>query len=339
MNRSRTLLFLTLVLILAANLGCSDKDSPEACQYETTMNLDAHNYDAVLLSPCATTMQLAAAHFGKAGYDLRAVINRFIDAKSAAGDRDLGVYMGSLVSRVTAPALGHLSHADLTYASIPSTADEYRDAQFLLSLVRAVRAMAIIKTIINGDGTGVLSSCDINTNGIPDEADAVSCAFKASGQADPTTGSCLLSAWTGTWSATTDIIFSGQTGTYRGLLVTIPALTAPGACPTDYEKMLHLSSGPVGTGTYRPAITVGTCPAFDALTSNPAGTWPCPSEAAQDVLSSFQADVSGAVSSLATSLTATTEVRQSIEDIRTQACGVDGVCTADELAAYIQDRL
>jgi hypothetical protein len=71
--------------------------------------------------------------------------------------------------------------------------------------------------------------------------------------------------------------------------------------------------------------------------------WPCPSAAAQDFLSSFQADVSGSVSALDTSLTGTgstaSEVQQSIENIRTQACGADGVCTANDLANYIQDRL
>jgi len=341
MKRIPIVYLAVVVLLLASALSCSDKDSPEACQYETTMNLDAHNYDAVLQSPCATTMQLAAAHFGKAGYDTRTVLNRFIDAGSAVGNRDLGAYLGSLVSKVTSPMLSNLSSSDFRYASIPPTSDEYLDAQFLLGLVRAVRALAVIKSIIDVDAAGVLSGCDINANGIPDEADAVSCAFKASGNADPVTGSCVLSAWTGTWNATPDIVFSGQTGTYRGLIVTVPTLTTPGSCPSDYNKLLHLSSGPTGTGTYRPSITVGTCQAFDALTSAPAGTWPCPSAAAQDFLSSFQADVNGAVSALATALSGTTasEVQQSIDNIRAQACGPDGACTADELAAYIQDRL
>src|SRR5512139_2738749 len=109
MKRSPMLFLAVLVLLLAAALSCSNKDSPEACQYETTMNLDAHNYDAVLQSPCATTMQLAAAHFGKAGYDTRTVLNRFIDARSAAANRDLGVYMGALISKVTSPMLDNLS--------------------------------------------------------------------------------------------------------------------------------------------------------------------------------------------------------------------------------------
>jgi hypothetical protein len=323
-----------LFLVLGLAAGCSDKDSPEACQYATTMNLDAHNYDAVLQSPCATTMQLAAAHFGKAGYDTRTVINRFIDANSAAADRDLGVYMGSLVSKVTTPMLDNLSIADLRYASIPPSAGEYLDAQFVLSLVRAVRALAIIKAVINNTGTGVLSECDINGNSIPDEADAVSCVLVSAGSTTPTTDSCVFSAWTGTSNPeAADIVFSGQTGTYRGVTATLPG-TPTGSCSANYQKLLYLDPG---TNTYRAAITVGTCQASDAQ------MWPCPSAAAQDFLSSFQADVSGSVSALDTSLTGTgstaSEVQQSIENIRTQACGADGVCTANDLANYIQDRL
>jgi hypothetical protein len=286
-------------------------------------------------------MQLAAAHFGKAGYDTRTVINRFIDAKSATANRDLGVYMGSLVSQVTSPMLDNLSLSDLRYASIPPSSDEYLDAQFLLSLVRAVRALAVIKTIINIDGTGVLSECDINGNSVPDEADAVSCALKSAGTATPVTGSCIFSTWTGTATPTAnDIVFSSQTGTYRGLLVTIPTLTTPGTCPSDYQKLLYKDAG---TNTYRAAVTIGTCQASDAVTSADAGTWPCPSASAQDFIADFQTDVSGAVSALDTALTGTgttaSDVQQSIENIRTQACGSDGTCTADELAAYIQDRL
>ena len=335
MKRSPILPLAVVVLILAALVSCSDKDTPEACRYETTMNLDAHNYDAVLQSPCATTMQLAAAYFGKAGYDTRVVLNRFIDAKSAAGNRDLGVYMGSLISRVTTPMLDNLSRSDSGYASIPATSDEYLDSQFLLSLVRAVRALAIIKTVIDSNGTGVLSDCDINGNNIPDEADALSCALVSAGSTTPTTAPCVFSAWTGTATPeAADIVFSGQTGTYRGLLVTVPTLTTPVSCPTDYKKLLYLDPG---TNTYRATITVGTCQASDLQ------MWPCPSAAAQDFLSSFQTDVDGAVTSLTTALTGTgstaSEVQQSIENIRTQACGADVVCTADELATYIQDRL
>ncbi len=66
-------------------VGCSDKSSPEACLHQVTMDLDSGNYDAVLASSCAGAMQRGAAYFGKGGFDIKDVINRFSEANGIGG--------------------------------------------------------------------------------------------------------------------------------------------------------------------------------------------------------------------------------------------------------------
>jgi hypothetical protein len=339
MKRIIVLLVAFAVIALVALLSCGDKGTPEACQYETSMNLDAGSYDAVLQSPCATSMQLAAAHFGRAGYDSRDVINRLIDAKVSAGQHDLGFYMSSLIRTVTLTSLGDLESAESLYASIGPSTDEYRDAQFLLGTVRAIKALALIKTLMDALGAGTLSSCDINGNGVIDQADALSCALQAGVLPDPVSGSCLVTTSTATWNATSDIIFSGLTGTYRGLTVSL-ASAPTASCQADYRKLLY--SNPATT-TYDVALTTGTCEALAAAGRTDAGAWPCPVTSSIDFLAAFQANINGAVDALSTSLTGTgvttSDVQQAILDIQSEACGTDGICTGTELSDYIQSHM
>src|SRR5574340_483492 len=131
------------VLVMAS---CSDKNSQEACKYDTSMALDKGNYDAVLASPCADVLQLGAANFGKAGFSATDVINRFVDAKNNTGS-DFRLYMSQMIGTVSDATLGYLDSSHNAYVSVPGTDSQYRNAQFSLSLVDAIRGLSLLKFI------------------------------------------------------------------------------------------------------------------------------------------------------------------------------------------------
>lgn len=311
--------------------GLADKSSDEACRYETTQNLDKGNYDAVLTSSCADSMQKGAAYFGKAGYDIKDVINRFSEAEDE--EDDLNLYMTALTKTVTDNTLTNLDSAKTEYDTVQSTSESFQDAQFYVSLVNAVKSLSLIKLVIDADGDGALSSCDINLNTVPDEADTTSCALLASGSPNPTSGNCTLSVsngttYTATYIASSDITFPDKAGTYRGLIITIPG-TATVACSDEYKQILYKGSD----NNYWVATTSGSCQASDSQ------EWPCPLEQNDqplDLVSAIDESISDAIESIGYALPgSTTDVQQSIQDIRTEACGGD-VCTSSEISAYLQ---
>ena len=182
---------LKMYVLLAASFlllfsGCSKKNSDEACKHETTMNLDSGNYDAVLASGCADAMQKGAAWFGKAGFDVPNVLNRFIQTGVLSGPTttsagNFNVYMTKMVTRVTSSTLAELDNSITQYSSIPATADTFRDARFNLSIVDAVKGLSLLKSVIDASGLGTLNTtCDMNANNKPDEIDATSCALLTS---------------------------------------------------------------------------------------------------------------------------------------------------------------
>jgi hypothetical protein len=274
-------------------------------------------------------MHLAAAYFGKAGYSVTNAVNAFIESQTTSGQTALEQYMTSLTGTITESTIAHLDSSLTLFGGIAASSEHYKSAQFNLSIVSAVKTVSLLKTVIDGAGLGTLSSCDINGNGVRDEADAASCALLASGLANPTAGTCLISGQTATWNATADITFSSATGTYRGLTVDLG--TSSGTCPDTYKQLLYFNQADTA---YYAATTAGTCQ--ETL----GGTWPCPVTSNIDLTASLQSSINGSIDALSTAITGTasTDVQQAIQDIRSQACG-DSTCTPDEIAAYIQNYL
>jgi hypothetical protein len=331
-----------LYILLAASfsllfLGCSKKNSDEACKHETTMNLDSGNYDAVIASGCADAMQKGAAWFGKAGFDVPNVLNRFIQTGVVSGqtatNSNLTAYMTNLVGKVDEGSLSDLDNSATQFNSIPANGEPYKDAQFNVSLVEMVKSLSLMKLIVS-DITGNLNtSCDINANTVTDGADAGSCALIAAARIS--TGATTTCGDNTTYSPTTpvDITFPGKGGVYSGLVVTVQG-TATTICPNELKKLLYKDTT---TGKY---WAVATAP--DPCTGSDGNSWPCPIEQngkPLDLVSAIDESLISSVSSLNSALTATgastTDVQQSIQNIQTQACP-SGTCTSTDIASYLQ---
>jgi hypothetical protein len=343
---------LTVYALLVAGIsllffGCSDKNSEEACQHQVTMDLDTGNYDAVLASGCAGAMQKGAAYFGKAGYDVKDVVNRFSEANDTGGsESDLNIYMTALISEVSDTTLTNLDSAKIEYSNIPATSENYQDAQFYTSLVDAMKSLSLMKSIVDGDGDGELnSSCDQNANHKADEIDAASCSLLVSaGQ----TCSTLDSGGSVTVAQDVpDLAFAGKSGTYRGLVVIVSGSGPSSTCPSsnEHKKLLFLQGS-----QWAAATTTGeTCP---DTSSNNSGAWPCPLEINNvpvDLVSAVDGALTSSIEALRTSLTTTTttDVEQSINDIKSNNCctapevwdpnnPASCACSSSELAAYLQ---
>lgn len=332
MKKPVTSLIIASCFALSALAGCSDKNSPEACQYETTMNLDKGNYDAVLQSSCATPMQLAAAYFGKAGFTVTSVVNALVTAQTSSANTALRQYMTSLTGKVTDQTLVNLDSSHTLFNSIPPTSELYQDAQFNLSIVDAIKAMSLIKTVIDLNGLGTLSSCDINSNGKPDESDAMICSLLVSGTS-LTGGACPapLTSFATYTTTPTNLLFTSLTGTYKGLTTTMTG-TATASCPANYKKLLYLNAD----GKYYAATTSGTCLANDAQ------LWPCPVTSQIDLVAALDISISSSITALSTAISGSvsTEVVQSLQDIKSQACGsLTSTCTSTSIAHYLQNHL
>jgi hypothetical protein len=274
-------------------------------------------------------MHIGAAYFGKAGYSVINAVNALVSSQTTSAQTPLHQYMTSLTGKVTVSTVSFLDSSMTVFGGISTSSEHYKSAQFNLSIVAAVKAVSLLKTVIDGAGLGTLSSCDINSNGVPDEADAASCTLLASGLADPTTGTCMVSGQTATWNTTADITFSSVTGTYRGFTVDLG--TSAGTCPDTYQQLLYFNQTAT---TYHAATTAGTCQ--ETL----GGTWPCPVASDIDLTTALQSSINSSLDALNTAITGTTstDVQQAIRDIQLQACG-DSNCTSAEIAAYIQNYL
>ncbi len=357
------------VLVLA---GCSgDKNTPEACLHQTTMDLDKGNYDAVLASTCAEEMQIGAAWFGKAGYDITNVLNRFVDANGSSSSSstqktDLNIYMTSLTGNVTGTTLTYLDNARSEgYDKVLPEESGYLDARFYLSIVDAVKSLSLIKivipNIVNADGT-LNKTCDNNGNNVPDEADATACELIASVNinSSPTgTIACKAASYSPLTPAAitlTDSAGSPVTGTYSGLTISMATGTSPvttGCIPvgaTQYKRLLYKDAA---TNKWFAATTTGLCSGSDGQ------QWPCPVLGANlDLTTSIDASIYSAVSSMSSAVTATnSDVKTSITDIQKDACtspcssvcpgacpasclsGATTYCSSTDISNYIQNNL
>ena len=326
-KKTVSLIFISLLFLsgCGSNLfeSLADEDSVEACKYQVSVDLDDGNYDSVLNSSCADELQMGAAYFGKAGFDVEDVINGL--SESSGQSSPLGGYVSSLITAVDEDDLNNLDNSANEYDKVSPSDNSYKDAQFYLALARTIKSLALIKLVIDFDGDGELSDCDINGNGTKDDADVVACALlAAAGQA------CTDAAYVLT---PTDINILNKSGTYRGITVTI-AGGPTASCPADYKK-LHYNSG----GNYRVAVvTSETC---QEESPDPARTWPCPVEingTPLDLVSAFDDAISDGVQSLNNSFDTGNEISDSVQDIINDACGGDA-CSSDEIANYITTQL
>lgn len=335
MIKLRTLFLLAVGLLLLFP-GCSKKNSDEACQHEVTMNLDSGNFEAVLASGCANAMQRGAAYFGKAGFDVTNVINRFsetgsnVSSSSTGTSSDLTVYMRNLLGNVDANTLASIDNSVKEYSKISATDETYRDAKFYISLVDMIKSLSLIKMIIpnlvNPDGT--LTSCDLNNNKVPDAADATACALTAVGimsGATPT-ASCSGASYSPLTPVPISLKDASGTpvdGTYSGLIISITTSTAApvSACTTTYYRLLYKDSA---TGKYWAATTTS-----DICTGSDGKQWPCPLTGANlDFVTAVDTSIFSSVSALSAALTTTTtsDVQTALNDIRSGACSSPCVC-------------
>jgi len=313
----------------------SDESSQEACRYETTKNLDSGNWDAVINSSCADSMQKGAAYFGRAGFDIKDVINRLSEAKDE--ENDLDIYLKALVPKVTEQSLNDLSQAKTEYTMVSEDDPHYKDAQFYISLVDTAYSLSLMKVVIDADGDGAISQCDINWNGVPDDADAIACALMASANFNDTGQLSYDCGFASSIIESQDITFEGKSGIYRGMTVSINNNNPTSGCDTTYKKVLYLDAS---SKYWLVTTTSEKCVGSDRQ------EWPCPVEQdgePLDFVTAIDNSINSVLVSLGNAIPADemNDVKAAIEEIRNEACKKDGdpECTSSEIADYIQNNL
>jgi hypothetical protein len=302
--------------------GLADDGSRDACLYQTSLDLDNGNYAGVLDSSCAGPMQRGAACVGLAGFDITTVIDRVIEANSASSDTvQIEVYMKSLVGEVQSSMLAGLYEAGAEYAkALPDP-----DARFYLDvIIRPLISLATLKGIIDPDGDGALSDCDINGNSTPDEVDAASCALLVAAGQDCSTVNA-------SYSSVSPLTFPNEssiTATYTGLNITV-AGTSVGTCDGAYKQLLDSAS------SFVVAVGSETCLGSDN------SWWNCPIEIdgqPLDLVGVFEENLNAAVDTAAALTGAQgSEISTAMDELIADACGVGNVCTPDEISGYLQN--
>ncbi len=327
------------------------------------MDLNRGNYDAVLASPCASSMQIGAAWLGKADFDMKDVINRFSETGSNSSASDLNVFMTSLIGKVDADTFESFDNAAAAYTmvtnSTASTSDIHKDALFYISLVDAIKGLSIIKVAIQ-DPAGLLdTTCDLNINNRADLVDATTCALKYSFDTAETCSS-LVSSFATVTPVTIYKLANGITTTipYSNTFTAMNIITGAGAGATcgQYTKLLYNDpSSPTGL-----SVATTTEEKCEGTLVNPLdGTyyWPCPIDNDQylNLVTALDASLNASIVNMSDSLfsgmTGTiTDVQQSINEIKSQNCCVDEggetawnpdipascACSPSELAVYLQ---
>jgi len=302
----------------------ADDESVDACIYETSKNLDAGHYDAVLASICIDSLQKGAAYLGKAGFDVKDVINSLSEANDLS--EPLDNYLDALVTAVSESSLNNLAVAANAYSEVDSTSDAYQDAQFYVSIAKTLRSLSLLKLVIDFDGNGALSDCDINGNSIPDDVDAAACSLLIVANL-PCSGSVVQTQPV----LIPNMSIQGKSGTYRGVPIIVQG-TPTSECPAEYKQLNYLVSGT----TYGAAtVTSEIC---QEVSPDSNRTWPCPIESggdAVDLVVAFDEAISDSIEALGNSFSADNDIFDSIQEIKTDACGLDAVCSSDEIADYI----
>lgn len=328
MRRTGLSSFLILAFFILVFAGCgsnafeslADDTSKEACEQEAVMDLDSGNFAAVLGSPCAGPMLRGAAHFGLAGYDVTDVIERSVDANNAPDEESRAeIYLTALIGTVTLDSMANLNESASEYARIQPGEPFFEEADFYRNvIINLVASLAKVKGIIDPDGDGLLSSCDINGNNHPDEVDAAACALLEASLP----GSCILIS-----NTVSPLAFPGYSTIYNGLTIQV-AVSQSGQCPNEYRQVLSTTPTP-----YVVTTTADLCSGSDGK------IWNCPLEAdgaPVDLVSDLENGLNSAAATLANTPDAEdSELTRALNELITDACGADGNCTSAELAAYV----
>lgn len=329
MRKSGLSSFLVIAFFILVFSGCgsnafefaADDSSREACEQQAVLDLDGGNYMAVLGSPCAGPMLRGAAYFGLAGYDVTDVIERSIDANNAPdGGARAEIYLTALIGTVTLDSMANLEGSASEYARIHLGEPFFEEADFYRNvIVNMVASLSKVKGIIDPDGDGALSGCDLNANGHPDEVDAAACALLEASAP----GSCILISGT-----VSPLTFPGHSAAiYNGLTIQVAA-SSSGQCPNEYRQVLSTSPAP-----YVVTTTADLC------TDSVGNEWNCPLEAGGapvDLVTDMENGLNSAAATLANTPGAEdSEITRALNELITDACGADGNCTSAELANYV----
>ena len=112
--------------------------------------------------------------------------------------------------------------------------------------------------------------------------------------------------------------------------------TATASCPAPYKQLQYkISDSIYGAATF----TSDTC-----LEQSPVSgrEWPCPIETGGetlDLVEAFDQAITDGIDALDNSFTTDNDLTESIEDIKTEACGSDGICTSADIADYLNKQL
>ena len=346
---------LKMYVLLAASfsllfLGCSNKSSDEACQHAVTMNLDTGNFDAVIASGCADSMQKGAAYFGKAGFAVADVINTFSDigssnnGSSGSTESDINIYMTSLVKKVDENTLTYMDKAKVEYSMVTEStitaSDRHKDAQFYISLVDAVKSLSLLKIILDVDGDGQMNTtCDMNDNQKPDEVDAMSCGLY-------TAASITCPSNTQVDQDSAGLTFAEKPGfTFRGLIISVSGAganitTCPN--PNEYKQLLYWQTA-VNPASWTAVATNSGTPSCLGSDGN---VWPCPiiqNDQPLDLVTTIDISLMSAIDSMnialqpisGATITTQSDVQTGLQDIKNQACPSEP-CTSANIADYLQ---
>ncbi len=347
MKKRNLLMFLVLAVSLVFITGCgsnwlefiADDSSTEACQYKASKDLDEGKYDAVIAAStsCANSMQKGAAYFGKAGYGITDIIDRMIEANDEQNDEEnINLYLKNLVSTVTNASLASLDSSVAEYQSVidagVATDRDVIDAKFYRDVfINPMRGLANLKAIIDPDGDGIFSDCDINSNDTPDEIDATSCTLVRTAQANCSTltdnGSPYIA------SSTTEAVDFSVAGnpvtlakTYTGVTVTLVG-TATASCPAVYKRLNN------STNTISVTTTSEDC------TDTDGDQWKCPYEsggASVDVVGVLTDALNNAETALNNVVSGESEIDDAVAELKEEICGSDNTCTNTEVSDYLQ---
>jgi hypothetical protein len=227
------------------------------------------------------------------------------------------------------------------YGSVAANDDCFKDAQFYISIVDALKGLSLLKIVMDVDGNGQLTTkCDKNANNKPDEVDATGCSFLTSASKPCTNGVSVLSS--------AAVTFADRPGTYRGLVIQVDgAGTNITECSASnqYKQLLFLQSS--GTASFWTPVT--TTPSSQCAGSD-GRLWPCPlvqNGQPQDLVATINSSLDSSINSLSTAISGTsgTDMQQSIMDLKAQACcgcttdhcaACQQVCTSSTVADYLQ---